>query len=312
MPIRVPYGSHGIKEEHTTDFMSAERAIIYLDRKSKGGQSEKPFFLSLGFTAPHMPFSAPKKFHDMYPAENMKIPFVPKGDLSDMIRDYENTGPYPPRNIPNDVAKEMLSSHFACMTHTDKQIGKVIKKLKETGEYDNTVIVLWSDHGSMIGEHTLWNKGPLLKESVSSALIFKVPGMTKSGTVCKRPVESVDIFATLADVCGLSEAKGRDSVSMKSLLENPNAKWREGAIVTSSDVHADGIEGTARMLCTEDYILTKKYVKHEDYGPNAKDMELYDLKKDPKCFNSVAYDKEYKTILDGLVEILDARYYNDK
>ncbi len=311
LPIKVPYGSHGIKEEHTTDYMSAERAIIYLNRKNKGKQSNKPFFLSLGFTAPHMPFSAPKKFHDMYPAKDMKLPFVPKDDLKDMIRDYENTGPYPPRNIPDDVAKEMLSSHFACMTHTDKQIGRVIKKLKEIGEYENTVIVLWSDHGSMIGEHSLWTKGPLLEEAVSAALIFKVPGITQSGTVCKRPVESVDIFATLADVCGLSEAKGRDSISMRTLLENPNAKWREGAIVTSCDVHSDGTEGTARMLCTEDYILTKTYVKHKNNGPNAKEMELYDLKKDPNCFNSVAYDKKYKTIRKRLEVILDKRY-NEK
>ncbi len=310
MPIKVTYGCHGIKEEHTTDYMSAERAIIYLDRKSKGKQSKKPFFLSLGFTAPHMAFSAPKKFHNMYPIKDMKVPFFPKDDLKDMIRDYANGGAYPPRDLPVEVTKEMISSHFACMSHSDKQIGRVIQKLKDIGEYENTVIVIWSDHGNMIGDHSMWLKGPLLEESVRSALLFKVPGITKSGTVCKRPVESVDIFATLTDVCGLSEAKGRDSVSMRTLLENPNAKWREGAIITSCDVHSDGTEGTARMLRTETYSLVKQYVKCE--GSKAGAMELYDLTKDPKCFNNVAYQKEYKTILDGLVKILDNRYYNDK
>jgi len=138
--------------------------------------------------------------------------------------------------------------------------------------------------------------------------MIKTPKIAKAGTVCNRPVESVDIFATLADVCGLGEAKGRDSVSMRKLLEKPSAKWRGGAIITSCDVHEDGVEGTTRMLRTEKYSLIKVYVKHEDQGPGAKEMEMYDLEKDPKCFNSVAYDPKYKTIRKRLEVILDKRY----
>ena len=302
LPIEMRYGTSGLKEEDEWDFINASRGIEFINQAHKN-----PFFLTVGFNATHLPFSAPKKYHDMFNPEKMKIPYHPENDLDDMVRDYKKMGPYPFRNIPENIEKEMMSSLFACMKFNDDQIGRIIKTLKDKGIYDNTIIVLWTDHGNMVGEHSIWTKGPLLEDSASSGLIIKATNIARAGGTCKRPVESVDIFATLADIAGLPAPKGRDSVSMRKLLENPDAKWKDGAVITSCDVHEDNsVSGSARMFRTEDYSLVKQYIT----TPNAKagDLELYDLKKDPDCFTNVAHFTEYKNILNDLVEKLDARY----
>lgn len=301
MPLQILYGPSGMKEEHEWDYINASRGIRFLNQKH-----EKPFFLALGLTSTHTAYSVPKKYHEMYPIDEMVVPFVPENDRDDMITDYDKIGPYPFRDAPEEVSKEMISAHFACMSFIDDQIGRVIQTLKETGQYENTVIVLWTDHGNMIGEHGIWSKGPLLEDAVSSGLIFKAPGIP-GGTVCERPVESVDIFATLSDVCGLGVPENLDSVSMKTLLENPKAEWKKGAMVTSMDVHEDNsISGSSRLLITEDFSFTKQYIDI----PYAKagDMELYDLRTDPECFNNVAHDKEYAGVLNELEQLLDSRY----
>lgn len=302
MHLKMTYGTSGLKPKHDWDYINASRSIKFLDKKT-----DKPFFLAVGLTATHAPFCAPKKYHDMYPINDMKLPFVPKNDRDDMINNYEKRGPYPPRDLPDNVAKEMMSSHFACMTFVDDQIGRIIAKLKEQGTYKDTIIVLWTDHGSMVGEHGIWSKGPLLEDSVSAGLMFKVPKINTKGTVCKKPVESIDIFATLADICGLGVPKGLDSVSMKSLLENPKSEWKDGAMITSQDVHEDNsISGGARMLVTEEYSFVKQYIGNSYTEAGA--VELYDLKKDPNCFTNVANNAEYNDVLRKLEKNLDARY----
>jgi len=284
VPKGVPflYGPSGLDDLEEPDGAGAEQAVRILRAKQ-----DKPLFLALGFHKPHLAFTAPDKYFKMYPADEMVLPPVPEDDAADMPHtpSLKEQKTFTPR-----MWREAIAAEYACLTFIDAQVGRVLEALEESGRAEDTIVVLWSDHGFMLGEHFMWRKGPRYDHSDQVALIMKVPGVTTPGTVCKRPVESFDIFPTLFDLCGLPMPEGIEGISMKPLLENPDRPWKKGAII-------GGRRGSLS-------IRTERYRYTEYGGPDR--AELFDYQIDPGEYTNLVGDPKYADTLAKLRDLLHA------
>lgn len=190
--------------------------------------SEKPFFLAVGVLRPHLPFGAPAKY--LKPYADAKFPPIPHPNKPAGKTTWHRSGEFMKynrwnRNPNNDAAFALqVRKHYAaCVSYADAQVGRVLKKLKETGADDNTIIVLWGDHGWHLGEHAVWGKHTLFEESLLSPLIIAYPGIKQPGKPTDSMVETLDLFPTLCDLAGLPEPKFVDGVSLRPLLSDPTA-----------------------------------------------------------------------------------------
>lgn len=278
--VPFQYGPSGLEDEQEPDGITATRAIEILDRKF-----DKPILLALGFHRPHLPFTCPQKYFDMYKPEDMEIP----GPVTTDSDGYMNYGTPDHRNFTEQTWREAIAAHYAALTFADAQIGRVLDHVRKTGRDKNMIVVFWSDHGFILGEHGAWRKGPLYNEVTRVALIAKAPGVTQAGSVCKRPVESIDLFPTLFELAGIPQMPGLEAISMKSLLENPNREWKKGAITVRS--------ANDRSIATEKWRYTQLKGGERE--------ELFDEVHDPRELNNLATDERHaqvKTELKALLE----------
>ena len=190
--------------------------------------NDKPFFLAVGIIKPHLPFGAPKSYFDRY--EGVKLPVIehpqkPEGKTtwhgSDEFMKYNRWGKDP--NSDTDFADEVRRHYAASVSYADAQVGKVLAELKHLGADKNTIVVLWGDHGWHLGEHAIWGKHSLFEESLHSPMIIHYPGMNNKGSKTDAIVETLDIFPTLCDLTGVEVPQFAQGVSLKEILENPNA-----------------------------------------------------------------------------------------
>jgi iduronate 2-sulfatase len=197
---------------------------------------DKPFFLAVGFMKPHLPFSCPKKYWDIYdrnsidpPANPRRLAGAPEIALHDWVelrgyKDIPNKGPLSPEKIA-----ELRHGYYACVSYTDAQVGKLLDALDRLDLARNTVIVLWGDHGWHLGEHALWCKTTNFELDTRAPMIFAAPGQKRTGAKADALVEFVDIYPTLIELCGLPMPKGLEGVSMAPLLDDPNLPWKKAA-----------------------------------------------------------------------------------
>jgi iduronate 2-sulfatase len=208
----------------------ADKAIDYL---KKFKESNSPFFLGIGHLKPHMPFNAPKKYWDLYNREdfrNIKNRERPLNAPEIAFHQWQELRGYKdiPGKGPLSAEKEMELRHgyYACVSFIDAQIGKVLKMLDELNLRENTIIVLWGDHGYHLGEQDLWCKSTNFDLAARSPLIISAPGIGSSGQNCGAIVESVDLYPTIIDLCGIEPSDNLSGTSLKPLLEDPNCKWK--------------------------------------------------------------------------------------
>lgn len=207
-------------------------ANMALDKIEELSNSDRPFFLGVGFFKPHLPFNAPKKYWDLYDREAIDIspsPLIPDGAMKrsvhgsgEMFNSYKI---HPEKGgagikISDDYAKLLRHAYFASVSYSDAQIGKLIAKLKEKDLYDNTVIIVWGDHGWLLGDHTVWGKHSLFEQSLRSALIVRHPDIPTEGKASQAVVESIDIYPTLMEVAGI----GYDSLDLKGTSLIPHLR----------------------------------------------------------------------------------------
>jgi len=247
---------------------------------------DKPMLLCLGFHATHLGFRAPDKYFELYPPEEIKLPRNPGADENGMPPPgiFNEHNPHTPEQW-----RQAIAAHYACLTFIDAQVGRVLQELEKSGRADKTIVVIWSDHGFMLGEHFLWRKGPLYDESTQVALLWRVPGLTKAGTVCRRPVESIDIFPTLFDLCGIPQPEGIEAISMKPLLTDPDRSWKKGALMWG---------GAGKSIVTKKWRYNE-YLKRPDRPP-----ELFDQEEDPGEFTNLAADPRYANVVAELSQLL--------
>ena len=203
------------------------------DLKRRGG----PFFLAVGMAKPHLPFVAPKKYWDLYDPAAIYVPAfrqLPRrapefaGHANGELRSYAGVPKQGP--IPEDLARRLRHGYYAATSYMDAQIGLVLDALEKEGLADDTVIVLWGDHGWQLGEHGLWHKHTNFELAVRAPLVISVPGQRAAGRRSSSLAEFVDIYPTLADACGLPIPTGLDGVSLRPILDDPGVVVRDVAI----------------------------------------------------------------------------------
>lgn len=258
---------------------------------------DKPFFLTVGLHKPHMPWNVPQKWFDKFPLESIQLPPYKADDLADVppsgVKMARPEGDHK-QIIDSGRWKEAVQAYLATIAYTDMNIGRLIDAFEQSAYKDNTVAVLWSDHGWHLGEKDHWRKFALWEEATRAPLIWRVPGMTQPGVVCERPVDFMSIYPTLMDLCGLPVPAHVEGASIRALLENPSARWEQPAITTYQfGNHAARSEGWR-------YI---RYANGEE--------ELYDETADPNEWNNVAANPEHAPLIAGLAKALPATNRED-
>jgi len=198
---------------------------------------DQPFFLSLGYFRPHLPFVAPKKYWDLYNRDSIPMasnPYLPKNSPVMAINSsYELMGCYDMYSNhpslyqqPEDTARMLKHGYYASVSYIDACFGKLMDGLKEMGLDKNTIVLIYGDHGWKLGEHRSWCKQTVYEIDTHVPLIVNAPNITAKGQQCDRLVELVDIFPTLSDLAGINPPEYLQGTSMKPLLENPTQEWK--------------------------------------------------------------------------------------
>ena len=233
-PTRGPaVESADVPDNRYGDGLVAERAVSRLQELSA---EESPFFLAVGFYKPHLPFVAPKRYWDLYAEEDIEVPdnyFPPSNAPDGAVHTFGELRSY--HGIPNsgilseDEARELIHGYYACVSYTDAQIGKVLDELKRLGLDDNTIVVLWGDHGWNLGEHTMWCKHSTFETSMHAPLIVRAPGYLQ-GRSTRALTEFIDLYPSLCELAGLPLPEHLDGRSFVPLLNEPDLAWKSAAI----------------------------------------------------------------------------------
>jgi len=276
-----------------TDGKVTDEAIRLL-----GEDREKPVFLAVGYYRPHIPYIAPKKYFDFYSLEKTPLPAIPKDYRSFVpAATLASTPEWPNFGTTEQEARECILAYDACVSFVDAQIGRLLESLDRSGTADNTIIVLWGDHGYHLGEHGLWRKNSLFEESARAPLIILDPRIEHQDSDCERIVEFVDIFPTVTELAGVPVPENLDGVSLVPLLKNPEAEWSRPAF---SQVQFR--EAAGRSVRTDRW----RYVEWGDRG--AKGTELYNQKGDPQEMSNLAGDGKQSAVIKQLRSMLRANW----
>lgn len=268
--------------EGMPDVQIADWAVEQLQQ-----EHDKPFFLAVGFIRPHVPYTAPKQFFDLYPLDEVSVPKVPADEMDDIPLwgkalaygtidggDHQNV-----LSIGPDYWREMTRAYLACVSFVDAQVGKVLDALEEGPCADNTIVVFWSDHGQHIGEKRHWRKMALWEESTRVPLSVQLPNAVNGGKVSSRSVSLIDVYPTMLELCSLPEVKGLEGTSLLPQLSDPKAPRRNPAITTW---HYNNHAARSQNF---------RYIRYRDGSE-----ELYDHRTDPNEHRNLANDSKWASI----------------
>lgn len=255
---------------HTDGKVAAEAEWV-LERCAK--QTDRPFFLSVGFFRPHRPYIAPRDpYFGYYPKSQMRVMRGVKEDQADIPpAALSSFGPRLQAAMTDDLQQEALQAYYASISFMDAQVGRVVAALDRLGLANSTVIVFTSDHGYMTGQHGLWEKSNLFEETARVPLLIVAPGVSQKGTVPQSPVSLLDLFPTLAGLCGLTPPAGLQGQSLVPLLQDPSAAGR-GWALTQMVRNASG-EGGKRF---SGYSLRTERWRYTEWDDGTQGRELYD------------------------------------
>ncbi len=267
------------------DDLREARIVNYgIDQLRK--KHDKPFLLTIGLHKPHMPWNVPRKYYDMHPLNEIKLPPTIDDDLADipsagvkMARAFGDQR----RILESGRWKEAVQGYLAAVSYSDAMIGRLLKALDESPYRDNTIICFWGDHGWSLGEKEHWRKFALWEEPTRAPLIWVVPKLTKPGAVCERPIDFMTIYPTLTDLCGIQTPSHVEGKSIRRLLAQPDAAWDEPAVSTQ--------EFGNHAVRTDRW----RYIRYADGGE-----ELYDEKSDPYEWKNVARDPNEAAVMPQL------------
>lgn len=247
-----------------TDGLGATAAISLLEE-----YRDQPFFLAVGFFRPHTPYVAPKKYFDLYPLDEIELPQLSADDQKRVPAAAYSSAKQDQETMTDQQRREAIQAYWSSITFMDAQIGRVVDALDRLGLADNTIIVMTSDHGYHMYEHGLWQKMSLFENSARVPLIVVAPGAAGNGEQAATMSELVDIYPTLADLCGLPAPSYLDGKSLRPALDNPSQAVNDAAFtqVRHGNWHGYSIR-TARW----------RYTLWDDGN---KGEQLYDMQADP-------------------------------
>lgn len=303
----LPFEAPDVPDAELNDGWLANRGGELL-AELKGGK--QPFFLAVGFTKPHLPFVAPKKYWDLYdpaklPVATLSDPptgapkFAPQfgGELR-AYHDIPKSGP-----VPASTARQLVHGYYASVSFLDAQVGKLLAELDRQGLRENTVVILWGDHGWHLGDHGMWCKHTNYEKATRAALAMSVPGQKSPGKKTNALVEFVDIYPTLAEVCGLSLPAHLEGHSFAPLLDDPGKPWKPAAFSQYPRGGKDTGPLTGYAIRTDTHRLVE-WRKRDGSGVVA--YELYDHRADPNEDTNVADRPENKELVKKLAGQLAA------
>ena len=250
-----------------------------------------------------MRWIVPRKYFNLHPLDNITLPATVEGDLADVPafgkrlarevydpsgdKNFATPGGDHANVIANGQWQTAVQAYLATISFADAQIGRVLDALEKSEHADNTVIVLWGDHGWHLGEKEHWRKHALWDVSTRTPVIFVAPRGVARDQLCQRPVSLIDIYPTLVDLCGLPKRDGLDGHSLKPLLENPKREWEHPVVMTYGENN--------HAIQTERW----RYIEYRDGG-----MELYDHSKDPNEWTNLAGSPDYEEVITKLRTVL--------
>ena len=288
-------------DEEQTDGMIATEAIRLMEEKK-----DEPFFIAAGFFRPHTPYVAPKKYFDLYPLEEIRLPYAPDGDRDDIpTAAFAHNCPVPNYGLDELTLRKAVQAYYACVSFIDAQVGRMLDALDKLGLAEKTIVVFWSDHGYHLGEHDgIWQKRTLFEQSSRSPLIIRAPGAKGNGQSSPRIVEFVDIYPTVIDLAGIEPKSRLSGKSLRTLLDDPIATWDSHAI-TQILRPADNRLPEPVMGCS---IRTERW-RFSEWGEGEYGVELYDHHSDPMEFHNLAIepDSEAKAVIERLRPLLRAK-----
>ena len=262
------WGPTGLTDSQHKDGKNARQIADWLQNKAHGDQ---PFFMACGIQKPHIPFLAPDKYFEMYPPSELKftpasLEFWKQAPAIARTNRYEGFGFE--FGVENDsLRREYMQAYHACISFIDAQIGLVFDALHQSGHWDDTIVVLTSDHGYLLGEKFMWGKVMLFETCDRVPLVIRVPGQTKAGSTSEGLVELVDLFPTLAELCGVDppgELQGRSLVPMLRDASVPGKEVAYTVVMRGSNM--------GKAIRTDQW--------HYTLWPKGSE-ELYDLNADP-------------------------------
>ncbi len=298
-------------DEHHTDSMLADDANWVLERCAK--HQERPFFLAVGFFRPHTPYVAPKEpYFSMHPEASMPIfegiqedqADIPPAGLASYKKEQDK--------LTDPMRRQVRQAYNASISFMDAQVGRVVDTLDRLGLADNTIIVFTSDHGYHVGEHGLWQKQSLFEESARVPLLIVAPGKTKAGAHSESLVSHVDLFPTLAELCGVAKPENLQGQSLTSMLGEPNAVgrgWALTQVVRNGRANRAGGAGNAAAREGNGkffgYSLRTARWRYTEWEDGEAGRELYDHDADPRELKNLASDAAYSKTIAELSEQME-------
>ncbi|MFT5857621.1 MAG: arylsulfatase A-like enzyme [Verrucomicrobiales bacterium] len=295
---KLSYAQLDGDDEIMPDYHVVDFAIDQL----KGSHDEKPFFLACGIFRPHLAWDVPKKYFDMHPLEKIELPPHRADDLDDIppagVKMATGNGDH--RKVtaddPEKLWKELVQAYLASVSFADAQLGRLLDALDASQHRDNTIIVLWGDHGWSLGEKSHWRKFALWEEPTRAPLIWVAPGVTPEGGICAVPVDFLNIYPTLCDLLGVETPEHCEGRSLRPLLTDPEAEllsdtpkvrelfgWKRPALTT----HGRGNHAVR--------LRDWRYIHYADGSE-----ELYDHQVDPLEHTNLASSAEHEKVIAEL------------
>lgn len=278
------------KDDEQTDGKSATAAIKLLDQ-----HKDKPFFLAVGFYRPHTPYVAPKSYFERYPLEKLPLAQVP-ANFKEGVPALAFASAHKEQDTMTDTQRrQALQAYFGSISFMDVQVGRLLDALERLGLADNTVVVFISDHGYLLGEHSLWQKMSLFEWSARVPMIIARPSGVNAGKACTRPVEMIDLYPTLAELCKVEAPPGYEGLSLRPWLDNPQAPRLRPAYTQVTRAKAMG-----RSVRTERY-------RYTEWDNGKQGVELYDHDGDPQELRNLANDSSQAPTAAMMRELLRRR-----
>jgi len=274
-------------DQDQSDGQVAEEAVRLLEQ-----HRHDPFFIAVGFHKPHDPFIAPKRYFDLYPLELLRLPKDPPDRSTDLPQAIGSGWKEDFDRFTDRERREFMRAYYAGISFTDTQVGKIIEAMERLELWSNTIVVFFSDHGYHLGQRGWWNKNTVFELSARAPLIVITPQMKRKGNSCSRIVEFVDIYPTLADLCGLPAPANLEGTSFKPLLNDPNLPWKKMAF---TQVQRGSIAGHS--------VRTERW-RYTEWDGVRQGVELYDHNTDPGEYYNLIHDPQYAQVVTKLKKLL--------
>ena len=276
--------------ESDDDATVSDTSIADFGIAELGKAHDKPFFLTVGFHKPHMPWNVPQKYFDQHPLADIQLPPTKEGDLDDVpaagLKMAKASGDHQ-AVLESGRWKEAVQAYLATITYLDGQIGRLLDAYEKSPHRQNTIICLWGDHGWHLGEKQHWRKFALWEEATRAPLMWVVPGMTPQGGICTQPVDFMSIYPTLCELTGIPKPAWAEGHDIRPLLKNPAADWPHVAITTYGQSN--------HAIRSHRW----RYIRYADGGE-----ELYDHQNDEYEWTNLAAKPEHAALKADLAKHL--------